>query len=471
VIATVPNVGAAATAASPQPASQVPFGLPLEITLEEAVVLGLKQNRTIKGAYVERTVARFDLFYARSAFFPRGTISASAFDDRDVSGSLRSTTVSPAITWLLPTGAEIQFAWARTTASVGGNSTAETQRGIAIRQPLLRGGGVAVTIAPLRIATMQDRINQLSLEATVSREIYSIIQAYRGLAQAQAQVNLAERALFRSRELVETNRVLIAAGRVAAADIYQAEADVANRELVAIAAAQQKRSAQFALSRLLALDVRTDILAVDELLPTKIDVDVERAVELARYHRPDIAAQEASLAQAREALRIAQNNRLWDLSLFASAREAEGSAGLSSSLDIPERRIGITVQIPLGDYGAKRDDLRARADLRIAELRMAELRDSVESEVRDACQIVQSSWLALEAARRARELAGQAVVAEREKLAAGRSSTFQVLSLEDSARDADTVELLATIAYLNALSDLDQQLGTTLETWHIRLDT
>jgi outer membrane protein TolC len=59
---------------------------------------------------------------------------------------------------------------------------------------------------------------------------------------------------------------------------------------------------------------------------------------------------------------------------------------------------------------------------------------------------------------------------EREKLQAGRSSNFQVISFESDLRNAENASLNARIAYLNAQSTLDNTLGTTLTSWDISLN-
>ena len=76
----------------------------------------------------------------------------------------------------------------------------------------------------------------------------------------------------------------------------------------------------------------------------------------------------------------------------------------------------------------------------------------------------------METARRARDLAERALELEQEKLQAGRTSNFEILSLQAGLRTADIQALAAEIAYLNALTALDQQIGSTLETWRITLE-
>lgn len=75
----------------------------------------------------------------------------------------------------------------------------------------------------------------------------------------------------------------------------------------------------------------------------------------------------------------------------------------------------------------------------------------------------------MEAAKRVVDLAARAVDVEKIKLGAGRSSNFQVQSLEANYRNAQLQLLNAEIAYLNAMTQLDLQIGTTMGTWKLSL--
>ena len=59
---------------------------------------------------------------------------------------------------------------------------------------------------------------------------------------------------------------------------------------------------------------------------------------------------------------------------------------------------------------------------------------------------------------------------EKEKLIAGRSSNFQLTTYQDQLKTTQINELQVKISYLNALTDLDDYLGTTTETWNIDIN-
>ena len=452
----------------PSPSGARPSALdqPVPISLVDAVALGVRDNRDIRAAFLDRAAQRFRLRAAEQRFAPRLDIVADVYR-QDVGGTVTNEASLGGVgNLLLPSGAQIGFVWdRRQRLDRRGDSDAAT---LAVTQPLLRGGGFAVNRAPLRIARLQDSIGRLALRNTLSEGISRIVLGYRALQQAQEQVRLAELALARTDELIATNRALIDAGRMAAADIVQSEADQANQQVALLQMRQQRNSAQLALLQQLALDPATNIVAADPVAAEQIPIDAGRAIEIARASRMDLLAQQYAVEQAREGLRLARNQRLWDLSVVATATRTAGRDPLFGPLpSLTDNRVGLQLAIPLGDPAPKLAVVEADTSLRTAELRLEALDQAVETQVRDAAQRVEAAWLQVEAARRFKALSARAVEIARDKLSAGRSSNFEVLSLQDALRTAEIQELAALIAYLDALTSFDLQIGATLESWKI----
>ncbi len=91
-------------------------------------------------------------------------------------------------------------------------------------------------MAPVRIARISERNNQLRIKGTVINQVSGIILAYRNLVQSQEQLRIANDSLRRARELAEVNRALIAAGRLAQVEQIQSDTAIAQQELSLIAA-------------------------------------------------------------------------------------------------------------------------------------------------------------------------------------------------------------------------------------------
>ena len=275
---------------------------------------------------------------------------------------------------------------------------------------------------------------------------------------------------------------------MAAADLVQTQADIANQQVSLLAAEQQRNSAQLALLSLLAMDLHTNVVAADPIEARHVTIDLDRAIAIGLDNRMDLLSQRLDLDQARQNLLVAKNNRLWNLSVVASAQHQSqsGNGALvinpATGLPIPGVNIpltgipsntgtvGLELSIPLGDFSLRQQEIQATTTLRSDEMEVAQLNEEIEAQVRDAVQSVELSWRQVEAARAARDLAARTVELERERQQAGRASNFEVLSFQTDLRAAETQALAASIAYLNALTTLDEQLGTTLDTWKVRLN-
>lgn len=446
----------------------------IELTVSDAVYLGLRDNRSIQSAYLERIAQKFDLLVEEDRLNPKLVLSARHIASRSQNDQYRRTEVFPQTTLLTTLGTRFSLSWSNqlTLANQAGR-TRNDGASLTVIQPLLRGAGRDVATAPLLLARLSEQSHQLSLKATVSNIIMQVIVAYRELLRAQEQLLIAREAMARSAQLLDANRAMIDAGRMAAFEIVQAEADAANQELAVVEAGNQLDASRLAFLQLLALDLRTQIRAIDALEAQRIDVGLENALLTAQAQQPTYLMQLIAVEQAEIGLMVARNERLWDVSLVAGVSQVRNRYPLASGR-VNERtwesHVGVQVDIPLGDLRPQQGEVRARSALETQQVRLEDARQSLEREVSDAVRDIEVRRRQYEIASRARDLSLRKLEIEREKLQAGRSSNFQVISFESDLRNAENARLNALIGYFNAQSALDQTLGTTLESWDIGLN-
>jgi outer membrane protein TolC len=196
-------------------------------------------------------------------------------------------------------------------------------------------------------------------------------------------------------------------------------------------------------------------------------------LKIALDRRPDYLGQLDVVEQGRLGVAIADNQRLWDLSLVAGAAVGKqfvnGGGSPPSKNRIADASIGLNLTGPLNDLTAEQSAVHAAGSLRDAEIQLSVIRQGVEQQVRSAVIGIDLQWRQLEVAKRALGYAATAVDIEKQKLNVGKSSNFQVQSLEANYRQAESQKLNAEIGYLNALTNFDLELGTTLDTWKISL--
>lgn len=440
------------------------------LSLDEAIALGARENRLIRAAYLQRISQKFDLYVSEGKFFPKLLLTTTALSGRVSSVSTYSKNILTSANFSLPTGASLSLS----TSNDQGGGVLSSSTSITLMQPLLKNGGLDVNTASVRIARLDEAVNRLTLKANLSQTVVQVIYAYRELVRAQEQKMIADAALRRSRNLYEVNRALISTGRMAEVEIFQTEAEVANREVALEEANNQIDSSRLALVALLALEPRTPLAAV---APKEVEwkgSDPLQALETALSFQTDYQIAKLQQERARVNLDFAKNQQLWDLSLVAGRTQNRGSSTGIGSNNSPTTNsrtdssfAGVQLTIPLGDRSIKQAEVRASVEQQTQDLRTMETRQIVEQYVRGAVRNVETRWRQFELSKRARELTLLKLNAEKDKLQVGRSSNFQVLSFENDLRAAENAELNAQIAYLNALTDLDERTGKTLDVWNI----
>ncbi|WP_327212745.1 TolC family protein (plasmid) [Rhizobium beringeri] len=439
------------------------------MTLEDAVFLGLRNNRTIRSAYIDRVSQKFGLRVAEDRFNPQLGISGNVSRQRIAGFETNTIEVSPGASLLTKTGATLDFAWNTTAnwqdAANGFSSAAQ----IGIEQPLLRGAGVEVNLAPVQSARLGELVNKLRLKATVSETIAIIILAHRALLTAQQHLQLAQASLDRSENLLSINNALIAAGRMAPMEAVQTQADIESQRLTVLQTRQTLEADRLALLDLLALDLGTKIVAVEAIDPQKANTNVAKLLPIALSERQDYLGQVYVIEQNRLGITVAKNEQLWDISLYANARFGNRYSEGAGSDRVADVVAGLKFTIPINDLNRQQQLVDASTDYRNAELQLETIRSGIEMQIRGTASQVDLLWQQLTVAEKSRDLSLQAVTIEKAKLNAGRSTTFQVRSLESNLRDSENQLLNARIGYMNALTQLDLQLGTTLVTWHIDL--
>ena len=295
------------------------------------------------------------------------------------------------------------------------------------------------------------------------RTVTAVIREYRALIRARSAVQISREALARAVQQLETNRALISAGRMAVNEIIATEGEVANRRLALADAENAVVAANAALVSTLDIDTKTRIEAVEDLpAVAEQNPDVESNIATALANRRDYRRALMDREIAKINMRVAKDARRWDLTLQGTVSGSRGGE--------PGRTLGIGLAIPFGDRTPKLRAMQARSTLRSAEIAIVELDQSIRIAVGQATQRVQGAFHRVALTRKSRELAQQNVNIEQQKLERGLTSTSQLSRIEGDLVRAQTDELDSVIAYLNAITALDQAMGMTAKTWNINID-
>ncbi len=381
---------------------------------------------------------------------------AARFHDSDLSLSQRNT-------WggTLSLGTGLTRTWA-SSGSLGLASSYALDTNIAYTQPLLAGGWQAVNLTALISARQAALRSRLSLRATALDLIRDAEVGYWTLASARALVAFRETSLRSATSLLEQIKARRSLGDATILDELQAEADVAAQRVGVLNARQALDNAEMSLRRLLGQGTADDVdqpLAVDALPTTavpaaapfspwiRVVADFDFATEI---QRANIVQAEALVAQAEQNDQASLN-----LSVGAGRYGAAGPAGggVSDGLDAYRRQAGWTnfaelrLSFPLGFREAEANLRAASRARRQAELRLADVRQSLVFSARATWRELEAARARVEAATSALELQRQAYEGERARFSAGQSDLPRVLQAQAAL---DVSQLAWVQAHLDA---------------------
>jgi outer membrane protein len=133
--------------------------------------------------------------------------------------------------------------------------------------------------------------------------------------------------------------------------------------------------------------------------------------------------------------------------------------------------VGVTIQLPFKNRTAKANLAAAQIQAQQLAAQTRSQDQSIETEVRDAVQAVETSRRRVLAARQALASAEQQLAGERRLYQVGRSTTFLLFQRENALVNAQNQELAAETDYNKALADLQRATSSTLRSNNVIIDS
>jgi outer membrane protein len=449
--------------------------LRVELTLAEVVDLLVQNNRELKNAALDRIVKRQQLREAKSTFVPKLQpslgIGVSQFFSATPAGSGPARSFAPEAN--LDSSSQLTGRWKTpigTTLTVTTNPLLTQKVSVTISQPLLRGNGLAINTAPIKKAELTETSHRLALEQALITKITQASTAYWAIARAQAMLRIQQISLQNQQQQQETIQILINASRRPPSELLDVEANMAATQTQVLTAQNTLAEAKINLLTLLDLETEIDVEVPPALLAElrasrmpaelKPQPSLDTLLETAYRQRPDYQQAQLATQIAALDLEMAKDNKQWGLDLRAT----------SSFGDTAQAAVGINLTRVLSDQSLETAFQRSRVDQLKRNNDLTNLKDGLRLEVENCYRAVLSSRDRTVAARAARELATQRLLMTQLKFQLGEAGLFQVLALQNSLVTAQTEEIRAKIDFLEALSQLEQATGTTLDTWKPQLN-
>ncbi len=450
---------------------------PLKVTIHEAILLALENNRELSVQRLEPDIRQTQEDAERAAFDPtlNGSFSGSRDHvERETDATSSRMTAELTISELFPTGTEV--ALAARSERVWSDLYSDEHSSLVeltVTQALLNGAGIEPNLARLRQARLDTSASQYELRGFAESLIAQIESTYWDYALAERRIEIFEESLGLAEQQQRETEERIKIGKLAETELAAAQAEVALRREELINARSQLATTRLRLLRLLnppgpGLWAREILLRDRPAVPDVRLDNVEKHVEVGMRMRPDLNEARLRLQHGDLEIVRTKNGLLPKLDVFITLGKtgyADSFGGSVRDLDGESYSLsgGISVEYPLLNRQAEALFRRANLTREQSGEALGNLEQLVQVDVRSAYIEVTRAAEQVTATAATRQLQEEKLRAETEKFRVGRSTTLLVAQVQRDLVASRISEVDAVVSYLKALVDMFRLEGSLLE--------
>jgi outer membrane protein TolC len=318
-------------------------------------------------------------------------------------------------------------------------------------------------------SSQQDLRSQIITTITaVENAFYELIYARESVKVQQQALDLAEQQLADDKARVDIGTIAASGGT-----LEQDQSQVASSRASLISAQFALVSAQNTLKDLITDDYKswheTDIAPVGNMEAVRQFLDLQDSWTKGLGQRPDLLKARLGLENQGIQLQYDRNQLFPSLDLTGTFGYAGNGYFYSDSLgevsdeNRPYYTLGAKFSVPLSNARARNSLKAGRATFQQQLLGLKQLEQKIMMQIDNDVKRAQAKWENVDSYRQARIYAEAALHAEEEKYKVGKSTTFDVLNLQNKLTAARTAEIRSVADYNESLTALAQDEGSTLE--------
>jgi outer membrane protein len=470
------------------------------LSADQAVSRAAASNPTLRAALLDAAAARHTVVAERGARAPNliasvqaeHSESASRAGDLGVGSSgISSRAISNALTskaalsYTTDIGTQLELGTATGVSwdkriwsgqsplpanlNLGPSYSAEVY--LSARQPLLRGGGRDVELAPLRQVEAAARAAESRQQQAASQTALDVLDAYWALWYADRAVTVQEQAQSVAARLVGDARLRASTlGTGAQIDVLQFSTSAASIADALSRARAERSTRAIELGRVLGLapEAAHSLDATGEPPREGADAALAALTEDVASSSPELAALRSDLERARERVTLARDADQPRVDVFAKASTGalwDDGTGLSFGSGRPTYGVlgGLEIELPLGSGRSSGDAAAAQSELEAAEARYQAQSLALRAQASSLSVNLTASAEQVSLTTQTATAASQLAEAERQRLQLGTTTAQNVVSAEQTARESELRRLQALVNQASVRFELEHTTGKLLE--------
>lgn len=398
---------------------------------------------------------------------------------------------------LLPTGQTVEGTFSAYRSSGDGYPFASLFGALnfQVTQPLLQNRTNLQYLTPLRVARTQLLITSKQSEATISDSLQQAGTVYWQAIQAREAIRVNKQAADLARRSYDHDKQALDLGALSKLDILQSETQVAERDRDVVQSEYQYLVQLDRLRQLIGADLSPKMREIDlvldddaSALPDRSAVlPFEAALKKALQARPEAEAARAAVTidelnarAGRDALKPRLDLSLQGGSSGPNYNQVGNGVVVGSPQLAPPPGLGATLQQVLQftdpSYGFSVNAVfpfrNSTAQANLADALVGRARDryrqrqaheQITLDVRQAIHSLELAEATIQAAQRARDLAGRNVEAEQQKYQLGSITAFELLDSQSRQANAESALVTAFVGYQQAFLDYEHATASLLD--------
>jgi len=383
----------------------------LELTLEQAIDLALKNNSGLTAEKIELTNRVSKITEEKADYIPIFDLSSTYAREEDQPGTpdleQDDQDYKASITQKLPLGGELSFSYAygrkslssyqleQTSYLLGPDFSIEpytemititgtdeyyTEFDLSYTHHLLKGGLFGPAFVPMKEARFDRLIQEQTLAGFQIGLINKVKAAFYENVMQQRNVEFSQEILEISQGILNLITSRYEIGLSAEMDVMTARIEMNRSRQEALSSITALGGARKKLKDL--LGIVDQISVTDRLEVERVPLGVEKAVSLALRHNRQLLALKKGIEKQGLAVKVASNHLLPQVDLFTSLKQTGWGSSFDDARDLQTReyQVGLIFSYPLYNRGVREGYRQSKGEFKKLKLKYKNL----ETEIRNA---------------------------------------------------------------------------------------
>lgn len=455
----------------------------LRLSRDAAIAMAIRSNVDLRSESLNTAMAETDVARSKAFYNPYLSLSANAgvttYAGEDY--QTRSKSAALGLSQYLPTGGSIGVS-TRTSQSIfevpiaGSSEDWQSSVGLTVSHPLLKSFGWETTNVSITLAESARRDTVERFRFFLADTVYSVITRYNRLYVLRRTRDERQNALASAEALRQELAAKPRSAQLRKVEIANVEYAISQRRKDLVEAERAVRDEEAELRYLVGMDEATEIVPLDPPAREEPLENGAEALQIALSSRSDLKQLRNALSNSELRERIANRQRLPDLSLTASG----GLSGNEDDIGESFRQIGsgeglwwsagLQLTMPIGNTAARNDHRRAQLRSEQLQNQLAafawHIRNAVEADMRALI----SERLQMQASDKSLQFAEERLAEYRRHSREGRGSVQDLLNAENDLIAARASQLAAVESFARAVALLWRDMGVLLDRTKVGLD-